>query len=166
MSSIKSKGILTTPAKPVAFPGGTANVVRPPIAAVADRFAKSRPTKSPAMKVSTIYFELTAEMPEAKAYAAERGWLAEGFTHLSLPWVELHYTTDGWQLTRVLKSSDVPSPIVNGTFYLPFIDRGTEVEFAIHVGLACHAPSDIAGHRDTGDFWLNNDSKNYRQVTQ
>ena len=36
--------------------------------------------------------------------------------------LEMHYTTDGWKTSRVLKSTDVPSPYINGYFYLPFVE--------------------------------------------
>ena len=38
---------------------------------------------------------------------------------LSIPWVEMHYTTDDWATSRVCKSSDVPSPVING-WYITF----------------------------------------------
>jgi hypothetical protein len=56
--------------------------------------------------------------------------------------------------------------VVNGFFFLPNVAPGVEVEFAVHAGLACHAPSDTAGSRDTGDLWFNADGGNYRQQTR
>lgn len=115
---------------------------------------------------SRIHFEVHAGMPELQAYAREQGWTAQGWTHLSIPWQELRFTTDGWKTTQTLKSTEVPSPIVNGFFSLPNVAKGTTVEFAIHVGVASHAPSDIAGYRERGDLWLNNGGRNFTQVTQ
>ena len=65
-----------------------------------------------------------------------------------------------------MASSDVPSPIVNGQFTLPNIAKGTEIEFALHVGVACQAPSDIGGYRERGEVWLNNGGQNFKQVSQ
>ena len=115
---------------------------------------------------SDIHFEVHTDMHEVQAYARSADWLDKGYTQLSIAWLALSYTTDGWKTTRTLKSTDVPSPIVNGLFHLPNVPRGTEVEFAIHVGLSCHSPGDTAGYRERGDFWLNNEDQNYRQTTR
>ncbi len=115
---------------------------------------------------STVHFVVHAAMPEIQAYAQARGWLERGFHVLSTPWQELHYTTDGWKSVKVLKSTDVPCPVVNGHFFLPAVAPGTPVDFAIHVGVACHAPHDTAGARDVGDVWLNNGGNNYQQVSR
>jgi hypothetical protein len=115
---------------------------------------------------SAIHFVVHPGMTELQAHAAAQGWLGRGWTELSVPWLELRYTTDGWKTTQVLTSTDVPCPIVNGFFYLPRVPRGTEVEFALHVGLSCRAPSDQAGLRADGDVWLNNDGQNYRQIAR
>jgi hypothetical protein len=40
------------------------------------------------------------------------------------------------------------------------------VEFALHVGIACHAPQDTAGARDEAGLWFNNDGRNYLQITR
>ena len=114
---------------------------------------------------SKIEFIVHARMAELQDFAGSKGWTAQGFTHLSVPWQELVFTTDDWKTTKTLKSSDVPSPVVNGRFTLPNVPKGTEIEFAIHVGVACQAPADIAGYRERGDLWLNNGGKNYRQVS-
>ena len=111
-------------------------------------------------------FNVHAGMEELKAYAREQGWLHKGFTQLTVPWQELRFTTDGWKTTQTLKSTEVPSPIVNGFFNLPNVPKGTPVEFAIHVGVASHAPGDAAGYREAGELWLNNAGRNYSQVTQ
>ncbi len=104
-------------------------------------------------------------MDELQRYAREKGWPQAGYTHLTIHWLELHFTTDGWKTTHVLKSTDVPSPIIDGWFLLPYVPKGTALEFAIHVGLACHAPNDAAGYRERGELWLNNGGRNYSQTT-
>ncbi|MEW5738765.1 MAG: hypothetical protein AB1938_07550 [Myxococcota bacterium] len=125
-----------------------------------------RPTSAAVAPLSSIHFLVHPGMPEVQAYAAERGWLAQGFTQLSITWLELRYTTDGWKTSHVLHSTDVPCPVVNGFFFLPNVPLGVEVEFAVHAGLACHAPSDTAGSRDTGELWFNNGGANFRQLTR
>ncbi|MBL9038577.1 MAG: hypothetical protein JNG84_08705 [Archangium sp.] len=113
---------------------------------------------------STLRFEVTGDMPEAKAFAAYKGWTTRGFTALSVPAVDLVYTTDNWRTTKVLHSYSVPSPYVNGRFTLPDVKKGTTVEFALKVTIACSHPRDIGGHRDRDDLWLNNGGSNYTQV--
>jgi hypothetical protein len=105
-------------------------------------------------------------MPEVQALAHSRGWLSRGFTTLSIPWTEMHWTLDDWKTVRVLRSTDVPCPVMNGYYFLPSVPTGTEVGFAVHAGIACHAPQDTAGTRDTTDLWFNNDGLNFRQVTR
>lgn len=117
-------------------------------------------------KVSSLHFVVHPDMAEVQALAASRGWPEKGYTTLSTAWVELHWTLDGWKTTQVLRSTDVPCPVVNGSFFLPNVSAGTEVEFAIHAGIACHAPQDTAGVRDSADLWFNNTGTNYRQVTR
>lgn len=114
---------------------------------------------------STVHFLVHPGMQELQREAASRGWHARGWTTLSVSWLELHWTSDGWKTTHVLSSNDVPCPVVNGTFHLANCARGTTVEFAIRVGLACHAAHDTAGARDVGELWLNNDGKNFTQTT-
>ena len=115
---------------------------------------------------STVHFVVHGAMPEIQAYAHGRGWFERGHHVLSTPWQELHWTVDGWKRIHVLRSSDVPSPVVGGHFVLPGVAAGTLVEFAIHVGVACHAPHDTAGARDVGDVWLNNGGVNFQQYTR
>ena len=128
--------------------------------------------------VSTIHFLVHPGMVELQREAQNRGWNERGFTTLSIAWLELRWTADGWKTTNILSSNDVPCPVVNGTFHLQNCPSGTTVEFAIRVGLQCHAPHD-AGHppngvapggfafaRDVGELWLNNDGKNFTQVTR
>lgn len=116
--------------------------------------------------VSTVHFLVHGGMAELRREAELRGWTQQGFNHLTVPWLELHWTADGWRTRHVVSSNDAPCPVVNGTFHLSRCAPGTEVEFAIHVGLACHAPGDPAFARDVGDLWLNNAGRNYRQVTR
>lgn len=116
------------------------------------------------MPSSRVHFDVHGGLPELQAYARERGWAAKGWT-MTFPWQELRFTTDGWRTMRVVKSTEVPSPLTNGFFTVP-VAKGTKVEFALHVGLASHAPGDAAGYREAGELWLNNGGHNYAQVTQ
>ncbi len=116
--------------------------------------------------VSTLHFLVHPGMAELQREAQARGWNTRGFTTLSVAWLELHWSDDGWKTLHVLSSNDVPCPVVNGTFHLSGCASGTEVEFAIHVGLACHAPHDTAGARDVAELWLNNDGRNFVQTTR
>lgn len=115
---------------------------------------------------STLHFLVHPGLPEIAREAERRGWLAKGFTTLSVTWIELRWTSDGWKTRHAVSSDDVPCPVMNGVFQLRDCPSGTEVEFALHVGLACHAPHDSAGARDVGEVWLNNQSRNYRQTTR
>lgn len=125
-----------------------------------------RPVTAAVPPVSSIHFLVHAGMPEIQELAYRRGWLGRGFTTLSIPWTELHWTTDGWKTVHVLRSTDVPCPMMNGYFFLPSVPAGTEVEFAVRSGVACHAPHDTAGNRDTTEIWFNNQGQNYRQETE
>lgn len=125
-----------------------------------------RPTVAAVAPMSSVHFLVPPQMPEVQAYAASRGWLDQGFTQLTVTWLELRYTTDGWQSSHALHSTDVPCPVVNGFFFLPNVPTGVEVEFAVHAGLACHAPTDTAGSRDTGELWFNNGGANFRQQSR
>ncbi|MBL8910885.1 MAG: hypothetical protein JNM17_09310 [Archangium sp.] len=116
--------------------------------------------------VSTVHFLVHPGMVELQREAQARGWNERGFTTLSVAWLELRWTADGWTTTHILSSNDVPCPVVNGTFHLQNCPAGTNVEFAIRVGLQCHAPHDTAFARDVGELWLNNDGKNFTQVTR
>ncbi len=115
---------------------------------------------------STVHFVVHAAMPEIVAYAQQRGWYDRGHNVLSTPWQELRWSADKWKTTRMVKSTDVPSPVVNGHFFLPGVRAGTEIEFAVHVGVACHAPHDTAGIRDAGEVWLNNAGANFVQLSR
>jgi len=115
---------------------------------------------------SVVHFHVDAKTPEVQAYARAQGWLERGFSVVQVTWQELRYTTDGWKTTRILRSTDVPSPVVSGFFFLPGVARGTEVELALHVGLSCRAPGDAAGYRERGSLWFNDGGKNYRQQSR
>jgi hypothetical protein len=115
---------------------------------------------------SVVHFHVWPEMDEVRAYASERGWLEKGFTQLSIGWTELRYSTDGWKTTHVLKSTDVPCPVVGGYYFLPGVPRGTDVEIAVQVGVFCRAPSDTAGYRERGSVWFNNSGRNYCQTSR
>lgn len=125
-----------------------------------------RPTTATITPTSAVHFLVHPAMQEVQAYVQQRGWFAQGFTSVSIEWLELHWTTDGWKTTHVLSSTDVPCPVMNGFFFLPNVPKGVEVEFAIRAGVACHAPHDTAGVRDTGELWLNNAGANFRQPTR
>lgn len=133
---------------------------------IGDEFMSMRIEPSRQLPSSRIHFDVHPGMPELRAYAAEKGWLRAGFSHLTIPWQELVFTTDAWATKQSVKSTDVPSPLVNAFFNLPNVPKGTTIEFAIHVGIACHAPGDAAGYRERGELWLNNAGKNFTQVTQ
>jgi hypothetical protein len=125
-----------------------------------------RPVSAPFVKGSSLHFDVNPQLPEVQALARARGWLEQGFTVLTITWQELHWTADGWKTLHRLSSTDVPCPVTNGFFALPGIAKGTLVEFALHVGVACHAAQDSAGARDEADLWFNNQGKNYEQRTR
>lgn len=117
---------------------------------------------------SVIHFHVHPGLAEIRAFAEEQGWLAKGFTELDVAWLELHFTTDGWATTRVLKSTDVPSPITDGWCSLPRVAAGETVEFAMHAGLTCRAPGDPTHgmFREQGELWFNNGGSNYAQTAR
>jgi hypothetical protein len=117
-------------------------------------------------QVSSVHFVVHPELSEVQQLVAQRGWHGAGFTTLTIAWTEMHWTTDAWKTTHVLSSTDVPCPVMNGYFFLPNVPAGTAVEFALHVGVSCHAPHDTAGTRDTASLWLNNEGRNYTQQTR
>jgi len=137
-----------------------------PIDALSSPSGLMRAVPGAASISSTVHFVVHGAMPEIQAYALARGWVDRGHHVLSTPWQELHWTVNAWKSVQVLKSSDVPSPVVSGHFVLPGVAAGTLVEFAIHVGVACHAPHDTAGARDVGDVWLNNSGANFQQYSR
>lgn len=126
----------------------------------------TRPVTASVPSVSSVHFLVHPEMPEVQQLAADLNWTARGFTILTVPWCEMHWTTDGWKTSHILRSTDVPCPVMNGNFFLPNVNAGTEVEFAVHAGIACHHPQDTAGTRETTDLWFNCDGLNYRQRTR
>jgi hypothetical protein len=104
-------------------------------------------------------------MAEIQAFAVDQGWIKKGATQLTIAGQELRWSIDNWKSTNTLRSSEVPSPFVNGFISLPNVPKGTPVKFAIMVRVASHLPSDIAGYQDRGDTWLNNGGQDYTQVT-
>jgi hypothetical protein len=112
---------------------------------------------------ATVHFWVHPGMEELRSIAEQKGWLSKGWTVVTVPWLELHYTTDGWVTTRVLKSTDVPCPVINGYFYLPYVEKGQQVEFAVQAGVACRAPNEGHQERESSVVWFNNGGKNYRQ---
>src|SRR5690242_12719398 len=94
---------------------------------------------------SVVHFHVFPEMEEVQEYARAQGWLQRGFSQVQVTWLELRYTVDGWKTVHVLRSTDVPSPVVGGFFFLPAVPRGSDVELAVHAGLSCRAPGDTAG---------------------
>ncbi len=121
---------------------------------------------NPGVQTAMIHFLVHPLMPEISQYAQQAGWLDRGFTALSIPWLELHYSTDGWATRRVLRSTDVPCPVINGWFYLGQVRPGDQVQFAVQAGIGCRTPDDTAGFRDQGSLWFNNHGANYQQVAQ
>jgi hypothetical protein len=117
-----------------------------------------------ALPTSKIHFMVHTGMEELRRYAAEKGWTDRGLTQLSIHGQDLVYTTDHWKTMRQVRSSDVPSPVVNGFFTLPNVSKGTPIEFAIHVWVAASLPNEY-GQGERGDMWLNNGGHNYTQVT-
>ena len=113
-----------------------------------------------------IHFLIHPQMPQLQQYARENGWFEQGFTVLAIPWLELHFTTNGWATSRVLKSSDVPCPVINGWYYLPQVRPGEVVEFAIQAGVVCRKPEDHSASRDQGSIWFNNQGLNYLQTAR
>lgn len=138
----------------------------PPTRLETDAHTPFRPRSAHMVPTSAIHFAVHPGIDALQSFAAGQGWNSRGWTELAVPWVELRYTTDGWKTLHVLSSSDVPCPIVNGYFYLPNVPRGTEVEFALQVGLSCHAPSDGDHARAESSLWLNNGGQNYRQTSR
>lgn len=120
---------------------------------------------APGRPVSSLHFLVHPGMAELQQEAQARGWNARGFTTLSVSWLELRWSSDGWKTFQLVSSNDVPSPVMNGVFMLVGCPPGTTVEFAVRVGLACHAPHDTAFPRDVGEVWLNDGGKNYSQIT-
>lgn len=119
---------------------------------------------SPADPTSVLRFDANPQLAEIQQYAQDKGWIANGWTDLSVFSQDLVYTTDNWKTTQVLHSYSEPSPLVNGRWNLP-VSPGSNVEFALHVSVASHDPSDIGGYRERGDVWLNNAGQNYTQTT-
>ncbi len=138
----------------------------PPVRHDAPLPATTRPVQPGLNPLSAVHFAVHTEMPELINGAHERGWYTRGHSQLCINWQELHYTTNGWKTVHVLKSTDVPCPVINGNFYLPNLPAGSPVEFAIRVGYGCRAPEDTGGYRDCAEHWFNNQGANYQQTTR
>ena len=150
----------STPAPSVTKPK-KAEVAAAPVKAAAAPIAAPAKAAAPAPRAqaaSALHFDVHPGLADIRGYAEGKGWIHNGTTQLSIAWQSLIYTTDGWKTANELKSSEVPSPVANGRFTLPGVPSGTEVEFAIHVGVASPGAE--------GDVWLNNGGQNFRQVTQ
>ena len=115
-----------------------------------------------------VHFHVHAGLSEVRQYALDQGWFDQGFTAIGVDWLELHFTTDGWATTRTLKSTDVPCPIVDGWYFLPRVEVGANVAFAVHAGLTSRRPDDPdhGMFRGRGDLWFNNDGANYSQTAR
>jgi len=111
------------------------------------------------MTVSTVHFEVNPGIEEVRAAAQAQGWGA-----VAAETGEVHFTTDGWKTTRVVKASDQPPPLTpDGRIFLTGVQQGTEVEFALKVGIK---PVDAGAKATRAEVWLNNGGQNYRQVTK
>lgn len=111
------------------------------------------------MAVSTVHFLVHSGLPEVQALTRARGWPA-----VEIETEEVRFTTDGWKSERVVRSSDQPPPCApDGRIFLPDVKQGTEVEFALRLGVKPAAPG---AHEARAEVWLNNGGQNYRQVTK
>lgn len=111
------------------------------------------------MSVSTVHFLVHPGLEEVRAAAQSEGWGA-----VATETEEVRYTTDGWQTPHVLKAGDQPSPFAaDGRIFLPDVSQGTEVEFALKVGIV---PVGAGPQAARAEVWLNNGGENYRQVTK
>src|SRR5690348_5835204 len=83
------------------------------------------------MSVSTVHFEVNPGLDEVRETARANGWSA-----VAAETEEVRFTTDGWKTTHVVKSTDQPPPLApDGHIYLADVRQGTEVEFALKVGV-------------------------------
>jgi hypothetical protein len=111
------------------------------------------------MSVSSVHFQVHPGIEEVRAAAQAQGWGA-----VSAETEEVHFTTDGWKTARTVKAGDQPPPLAaDGRIFLPDVPQGTEVEFALLVGLR---PVDGGARSTRAEVWLNNGGQNYRQVTK
>jgi len=111
------------------------------------------------MPVSALHFAVHPALPEVQSAAGERGW-----KEASAEVEEVHYTSDGWKTGRVVKCTDQPPPFApDGRIFLAGVQRGTEVEFALQLGIHKAAGTE---EEESAHIWLNNGGKNYRQVTR
>jgi len=111
------------------------------------------------MSVSTVHFEVHPGLEEVQAAARANGW-----SRVSAEADEVVFTTDGWKTMHVLKATDQPPTLApDGRIFLPDVKQGTEVEFAVRVGVH-HGVASTPETRT--EVWLNNRGHNYRQVTR
>jgi len=127
---------------------------------------KKAEPKASALPTSTVHFHIHAGIPELHGYAQGRGWLANGWTVLSVPWFEIVHTSDHWKTTSHQKSTEPQAADSNGHLTLVGVAPGTEIEFALNIGIACQAPGEGGTVREQGDVWLNNGGQNFRQTTR
>ncbi|PZR12033.1 MAG: hypothetical protein DI536_17080 [Archangium gephyra] len=106
---------------------------------------------------SAVRFVVHTGMPELQREAKTRGWLDKGWKTLSVRWQEVRWTNDGWKTSHAVDGREGTFPVA--------APAGTEVEFAVRLGLACHADHDQKQVQNLSEVWLNNDGRNYRQVT-
>ncbi|HVE82896.1 MAG TPA: hypothetical protein VND93_08620 [Myxococcales bacterium] len=110
------------------------------------------------MTVSSVHFAVHPGLAEVQQIARSNGW-----SSVSAEADEVVFTTDGWKTSRVMRASDTPPPMSpDGRIFLPEVQRGTEVEFALKVGVH---PAGADPQAARAVVWLNNGGKNYRQVT-
>jgi hypothetical protein len=111
------------------------------------------------MTVSTVHFDVHPGLDEVRAAAQAHGWSA-----VVAETDEVRFTTDGWKTAHAVKASDQPPPIApDGRIFLPDVQQGTEVEFALKVGVY---PVAGGAQSTRAEVWLNNGGANYRQVTR
>jgi hypothetical protein len=149
-------------AAPVKAPSVPAKAAATPAKAAAPKAAATKPA---AALSSSIHFHIHPGIPEILGYAQGRGWLANGWVVGSVPWYEVVFTTDHWKTTSHQKSTVAPDAAAHGKVVLEGVAPGTEIEFALNVGVACRAAADEKAPREQGDVWLNNAGANFRQTT-
>jgi hypothetical protein len=166
MARISKTNVPVVPPQPAAAKTSTSAAATSSMSnAVSSFSAASKVSQAPAAQGGgTLHFDVNPGMNEVQNFAKAQGWPQKGWTDLSTYGQDIVYTTDNWKTTRSLNSSQVPSPFVNGRIILPDVAPGTQVQFALHVYVASHAPSDIGGYRERSDMWLNNNGQNYTQT--
>ena len=165
MSRIQSTKPSVAPVVPKAKATASAPTAAAEKNAVSDFTPSSKVGSAPATQGGGVLrFDVNPGMKEIQDFANSKGWPQQGWTDNSVFAQDIVYTTDNWKTTRSLSSAQVPSPFINGRINLPDVAPGTQVQFALHVWVASHAPDDIGGYRERGDLWLNNNGQNYTQT--